>query len=280
MDKHLIFDVGMHKGEDTLYYLTKGFKVVAIDADPNLIESAKSYFSNYLATNRLVLLNFAISDKDDEELDFHVSKKTDWSSLKKSISDRENLYKETIKVKSKRLSSLMMEFGVPYYCKIDIEGYDEVCLKALSDLNELPKFISVETECLGESDVITDEQALATLNRLCKLGYRKFKLVDQATLIVLRPDDLFYKDYFSIFERVLRKLKYYPFAISNRDRLCKKFKFTFPIGSTGPFGEELDYKWLNYDMAKRTLLFHRNAYRNFKKAKTYGFWCDWHAKLD
>lgn len=32
MNKQLIFDIGFHKGEDTRYYLYKGYNVVAVDA--------------------------------------------------------------------------------------------------------------------------------------------------------------------------------------------------------------------------------------------------------
>ena len=35
--KDLIYDVGMHKGEDTEFYLRKGFRVIAIEADPDLV---------------------------------------------------------------------------------------------------------------------------------------------------------------------------------------------------------------------------------------------------
>ena len=34
----LIYDVGMHKGEDTEFYLSKGFKVVGFEADPDLTQ--------------------------------------------------------------------------------------------------------------------------------------------------------------------------------------------------------------------------------------------------
>ena len=44
----LIFDVGMWNGEDTEYYLARGFKVVAIDADPKVIEKAKIRFKTCL----------------------------------------------------------------------------------------------------------------------------------------------------------------------------------------------------------------------------------------
>jgi len=41
MNKNLIIDVGVHQGEDTEYYLKKGFCVVGIEADPQLYEPQK-----------------------------------------------------------------------------------------------------------------------------------------------------------------------------------------------------------------------------------------------
>ena len=39
--EELIYDIGFHKGEDTLFYLLKGYNVVAVDADIELIEEGK-----------------------------------------------------------------------------------------------------------------------------------------------------------------------------------------------------------------------------------------------
>jgi 16S rRNA A1518/A1519 N6-dimethyltransferase RsmA/KsgA/DIM1 with predicted DNA glycosylase/AP lyase activity len=33
----LIFDIGLHRGEDTDFYLKKGFRVAAFEVDPNLV---------------------------------------------------------------------------------------------------------------------------------------------------------------------------------------------------------------------------------------------------
>ena len=46
--KHLdlIYDVGMHKGEDTDYYLQKGFRVVAFEANPDLVNLCRTRFAN------------------------------------------------------------------------------------------------------------------------------------------------------------------------------------------------------------------------------------------
>jgi len=109
-------------------------------------------------------------------MDFNISKLSLWSSLKKEIADRNQLAKETLKVECKTLKTIFKTYGTPYYCKIDIEGYDELCLQTLSGLNILPTFISVESECVGENQILTEEQSLATLIGLKELGYTKLNL--------------------------------------------------------------------------------------------------------
>ena len=38
--RRLIIDVGMHNGDDTAFYLAKGFEVVAVEANAALVEAA------------------------------------------------------------------------------------------------------------------------------------------------------------------------------------------------------------------------------------------------
>jgi FkbM family methyltransferase len=61
-DNNLIYDVGMHLGEDTAYYLKKGFKVIAFEADPNLILECKNRFQNELNNGKLIIVEGAIVD--------------------------------------------------------------------------------------------------------------------------------------------------------------------------------------------------------------------------
>ena len=35
-DSKVIFDLGMHNGDDTAFYLSRGFNVVALEANPAL----------------------------------------------------------------------------------------------------------------------------------------------------------------------------------------------------------------------------------------------------
>jgi hypothetical protein len=47
----LIYDVGMHNGDDSAFNLRQGFKVVAVEADPQFSERARQTFGSpsYLA---------------------------------------------------------------------------------------------------------------------------------------------------------------------------------------------------------------------------------------
>ena len=52
LKKNLIFDVGMHKGEDTDFYLKKGFNVIGFEADPELIVHCQNRFKNEIAKKK------------------------------------------------------------------------------------------------------------------------------------------------------------------------------------------------------------------------------------
>jgi FkbM family methyltransferase len=264
VQRDLIFDIGMHVAEDTDYYLGRGFRVVAVEADPDLVELAKSTFSGYLLRGQLDIVNLAIAEREGEQMEFYLSEKTEWNSLKKPLADRRNLWRRTITVKTTTLPALIGKFGVPYYCKIDIEGFDKICLESLVGQEPLPTYVSVETESLGEAENLTESQAIETLDSLVVLGYGKFKLVDQSTLRVLEPERGFYcAD-----------------GTRQQDRwrlLRSSLGHKFPPGASGPFGPDLASHWLDYESAKGTLLRHREDYFRSIGAVNYGFWCDWHA---
>lgn len=275
MDNQLIFDIGMHRGEDTEYYLTKGYTVVAVDADPELVELAKEKFSQPLTSAQLTLENVAISDQPGH-VDFYLSKNTLWNSLNPNIADRLNYSQEKISIPANTLENLFKKHGVPYYCKIDIEGYDLIAIRGLSS-NYLPSYISVESECVGENEELTNSQCLATLDQLYRLGYNQFKLVDQQTLHSLKPQQNFYKKRKSQ-NKFIEKLSSI-FIQSHKQKLGKQYGYRFPPGATGPFGEDIAGNWYSYSNAKEMLLHHRKQFFDNQAGEyNFSFWCDWHAK--
>jgi FkbM family methyltransferase len=280
MKDKLIIDIGMHKCEDTDFYLHMGYNVVAIDANINLVNEAKAKYEKNVGEGSLIVLNYAMSNEDFGKVNFNISDETLWSSIKPEVSTRLGHQSKKTEVVTRTLGSVIKEFGVPYYCKIDAAGYEDVCLDTLTDSALLPEYISVESECIGEGQVLTDEEALVTLNKLYALGYRQFKLVDQATLCVLKPDKRIYFDNSTFIGSLMRRWNRI-FVILHQKQYLGKFKYNFRPSASGPFGSYLDGKWADFETAKRTLLRHRKDYFNRGGAnakRSFSFWCDWHAR--
>jgi hypothetical protein len=61
-------------------------------------------------------------------------------------------------------ADLIRQHGVPFYMKVDIEGYDGACLSSL-EKQSLPRYISTEDPL--------------QLDHLLSLGYTSFKMVTQ-----------------------------------------------------------------------------------------------------
>lgn len=287
--------------------------MVGIDADPSMIEIVKAAFPREVESGRLFLLNLAVSDKDNEDAEFYLSENSRLNSLIRSATSFGGAHNTgVLRVRTTTLPSLMRKYGLPYYCKIDVQGYESIVLQTLSELNDLPPFLSVESVSLcelAESGRATEEQALEILEHLRKLGYPKFKLVDQVTLKVLEPDTKFYSLYkpsrlpgdlwlrrlHTLFRPKtgfygasglgpVSRLREIWRSNLHRRLLSLRLRYHFPFQSSGPFGDDLESEWLGYEKAKETILSHRREYFDMissgGKFSSEGFWCDWHAKLE
>jgi hypothetical protein len=71
----LIYDVGLHYGDDTAYYLHKGYRVVAVDADPMMVEGCNRRFADEIRCGKLMILNLGIASTRGN-LRFWVHKRT------------------------------------------------------------------------------------------------------------------------------------------------------------------------------------------------------------
>src|SRR5207245_961393 len=137
----LIFDVGAHNGDDTGYYLEKGYRVVAVEANPLLAQSMTARFEAAIDAGRLTVLNVGIA-QESGTLPFWVNDDNSvWSSFDREVGGRHGSRCHAIDIECVSLDALIRQFGAPHYLKIDIEGYDRICLDALQP-SACPRYIS------------------------------------------------------------------------------------------------------------------------------------------
>lgn len=216
----LIYDVGAHKGEDTEFYLKKGFRVIAIEANPYLNAELHAKFADEIKSGRLVLVDGAISDTE-EPIDFFINETNSlWGTTNPKWADRnsrEGAPSRKISVSAHKFETLLKRYGLPRYLKVDIEGADMLCINALCSFPQRPYYISIE------SNKVSWKGLLNEFNVLKGLGYNKFKVVNQ--------------------EDVLNQNEPNP----SLEGEYTAHKFT--ENSTGLFGKDLPGRWLSADEA-------------------------------
>lgn len=164
----MIFDVGAHTGEDTDFYLGKGFRVVAVEANPRLASRLRERFAAELKAGRLTVVEQAVGLHARQEISFFVNDDhDDWSSLDPEIASKGVMTVTEVKVSTVTLAQLVAEFGQPYYLKVDIEGADLQVAQSLVALDSLPRYASFEFH----DDAIIEALRVA--------GYDSFQIINQ-----------------------------------------------------------------------------------------------------
>ena len=105
VDRGLIYDVGVNDGADFAYYLSLGFRVLGIEANPALANRLKDRFSREIEEQRYILLNVGIA-ATEEQLDFWVSDVSEWSSFNREIASRNNTPHRAVSVPTRRFASV------------------------------------------------------------------------------------------------------------------------------------------------------------------------------
>ena len=156
----LIYDVGMHNGDDTHYYLMKGATVVGVEANPQLVAQLAERFAAEIEAGRLHLIGKGVG-YDEGVFPFYVAPN---NAQQSSFVQQRGFSK--IDVEIVRLSALFAQFGLPDFAKIDVEHMDIHVLRDLLDNNVVPPHISVEAH------------SFAIILFLYKMNFTKFRLLN------------------------------------------------------------------------------------------------------
>ncbi len=167
---NLVIDLGMNNGDDSAYYLARGFRVVGVEANPELCIVTNARFAAAIANGRLEIINAAITDSIGLKI-FYINRAIDhWSSLDAAWAGRDGHLLEPITIDGLPIAALFAHAGTPVYLKVDVEGADELVLDQLALLDELPQYLSVEDCRFG----------FRYLEKMTELGYCEFQLLDQS----------------------------------------------------------------------------------------------------
>jgi FkbM family methyltransferase len=181
----LIYDVGLHKGEDAEFYLRKGFRVVAFEADSDLIAFCTKRLTEFIDQGQLTIVQGAIADPNligDGRKTVPFYKNWDvsaWGTVRADWVDRNarlGTASTVTEVPAINFADAIRQFGVPYFMKIDIEGCDTVCVSALSEFEERPTYISIESDKTGIENIERE------IDLFTKLGYTSFQAVEQSAI--------------------------------------------------------------------------------------------------
>jgi FkbM family methyltransferase len=260
MKNDLIFDLGMHLGEDTDFYLKKGYKVVAVEANPDNVKYCRARFESELFKGRLDIVSGAIvSKRNDGFVTFFQNVKSNWGTIEKDWANRNSLIGKPsvqIKVPVIDMQYLFSQHGTPHYLKIDLQGQELAVLSLLKSLPTVPQYASLNLgvwdyrlikKIASSSSFISEKRDVTKLTRVLdaftELGYKKFKVVQQATIPGSR--------------------------IKTQDLNAVEFDYVFQRHSSGAFGNDIAGEWVGY----------RDAVGLYLYQAGNGGWFDIHATL-
>jgi FkbM family methyltransferase len=140
----ICFDVGANIGKKTEMFLNLGASVVCIEPQQKCVNILNSKFSD---NQSVEIVNSALGEKEDV-LDIFISSADTLTTMSRDFIEKTKKerfqyinWNEIEKVNVTTLDNLIVKFGLPKYCKIDVEGYEVEVLKGLT---KPIKYISVE----------------------------------------------------------------------------------------------------------------------------------------
>lgn len=184
----LVFDVGANHGDFSDAYLRLGAKVVAVEPHPGCAEELRALYGGNRNFNLLAAaLGAQVGEVKlflgENGMDNVSTVSQDFIARGKNNPGLAGArWSESVVVQQRVLEDVIRTFGVPDFCKIDVEGYEFEVIKGLSQPLPLLQF---------EYQPWAIEEAVACADYLSQLGMRRFNITlckDRAEKPILLPD--------------------------------------------------------------------------------------------
>ncbi|WP_245409949.1 FkbM family methyltransferase [Pararhizobium haloflavum] len=168
----LCFDIGAHVGNRSAAMLAAGARVVACEPQP----AFRSFLSRFVRSDRFQLVGKAVG-REPGQMTLHISSRhptvtTLSAQWIEAVGDSAGFggveWDTRAEVEVTTLDALIAAYGVPAFCKIDVEGMESEILAGLSQPIALVAF---------EYLPATIDMAHACIDRLNTLGAYEYNLV-------------------------------------------------------------------------------------------------------
>ncbi len=163
----MAMDVGAHVGTKSERYVALGARVVCVEPLPECVTELHRRFDG---DPRVVIVARAAGAQEGTATLSICSRApylSTFSTAWKGGRFRNEVWDRAVDVPVTTLESLVAQYGLPDFCKIDVEGHERAVLSALD--RRIPALsIEFAREAVGET--------AACLARLCALGYARFNL--------------------------------------------------------------------------------------------------------
>jgi FkbM family methyltransferase len=162
----LVFDIGANDGTKAEIFLRLGAKIVAVEPDQTNQKVLQDRFLSYRLNKKpLTIVGKAVSSSCGEET-MWVDAPGSWMNtlnpkwVETLRNDTERFgsrldFAQQIKVETVTIADLIRTYGLPFFIKVDVEGYEPKVLQGLPcpvrylsfEVN-LPEFLSEGMECI------------------------------------------------------------------------------------------------------------------------------------
>jgi len=129
----MVFDIGANVGDKTEMFLNQGApKVIAVEPQPMLGPVLNNRFKD---DKRVIIVEKALSDKPQKLMMSICSEESTISTFSdewKLGRFTEHVWDHQVEIEALTLDMLINEYGIPEFCKIDVEGFECQVLQGLS----------------------------------------------------------------------------------------------------------------------------------------------------